>query len=103
MGYGDDDDDGYYMRNRNGYLHQSEEDDEFTKSVAKIKNILPSIFRIKQNHEKQNPISFPINNKSTSTFNGRTRSRSLPNQNKSTKLCELVTSYKFPVVNSERV
>lgn len=48
MGYGDDDDDGYYMRNRNGYLHQSEEDDEFTKSVAKIKNILPSIFRIKQ-------------------------------------------------------
>ena len=50
MGYGyddDDDDDSYYTR-RNGYLHRNEEDDEFTKSVAKIKNILPSIFRLKQ-------------------------------------------------------
>lgn len=46
MGYGDDD--SYYMHTRNGYLQQNEEDDEFTKSVAKIKNILPSIFRIKQ-------------------------------------------------------
>lgn len=48
MGYGDDDEN--EMEEANGVLDQNDDDgqDEITKTVSKIRNILPSILRLKQ-------------------------------------------------------
>lgn len=48
MGYGDED--GNEMEEANGVLEPNDDDgtDEITRTVSKIRNILPSILRLKQ-------------------------------------------------------